>query len=62
MSSCGSDDGYGSLPFSEDGSLHSSDWTIGDTDSDDTWTLSSDSLSDDTDSLEYEKNDSPGLV
>ena len=39
-----SDDSYESLSMSEDGSLHSSDWTISDMDSDDeSWTLSSDS-------------------
>ena len=36
-----SDDSYESLSMSEDGSLHSSDWTISDSDSDDeTWTPS----------------------
>ena len=35
---------------SADESPHSSDWTISDTESDDTWSLSS---------LEYEKEDAP---
>ena len=40
-----SDDSYEALSMSEDGSLHSSDWSISDDGSDETWTLSSDSSS-----------------